>query len=675
MGCGSSKSASVAMRLDDGPSSQGGGDGSSSARSVRSVADVHPSTTDLGGLRVRTPEVKRGGGVGGGGRGGMGFLAVRSSRDISLGDTDLAAALQTRQRHRGIVSENTSQLMTGAPTLKRTSMPKDPHVLAFLVEALRGNMFFGALGEAELASIAGAMEALTVPSGTTVVKAGEVGDCFYVVESGRMEMLHPPTQATGTCTGATGATASRREEFGEGTSCKVFGELSVLFHTPRPATVRALTNAKVWRVDRGTYRALAAAGQEEASRSIKASLAKGILESLEEEQLTRVAEAAQRVRFAPGECIITKGEPGEVFYIIEGGSVVCKDQPGEQRDNLLSAGDYFGERALLKRGEARPCNVYAGEGGTALIALHRVDFEASLGHLRDLLEHNAGMRLLLCVPPLADASEEDKVALFRRLRLLAYKPGAVLCGEGTSLTQLFIIKEGEVEVGVAAAAAAASNSPPIPNPSLRRKLAHSSRSVPPPSSSNSPSGGGVEGWSAAAGAGSAAAAGDGGGDGGGSSASSTAATPPPPPPLLSAPGIAVVGILGAGQWFGEGEVVEHASSPYTYTAATHVQCFVLDSEAYKLYVAPIMDKLNAPPDSRAGTAGSGSVGGAGAGAGAMIVGGGGGRGGGGGGRGGAGEALLSNNATSSSSAAFSSTPVKPPHRERLGIPFKELEQR
>jgi hypothetical protein len=69
---------------------------------------------------------------------------------------------------------------------------------------------------------------------------------------------------------------------------------------------------------------------------------------------------------------------------------------GNQSDAVLHAGDYFGERALLLR-EPRAADVFA-QSDVTLVALAREDFEALLGHLRELLERNIGMRLLACVP-------------------------------------------------------------------------------------------------------------------------------------------------------------------------------------------------------------------------------------------------------------------------------------
>jgi CRP-like cAMP-binding protein len=440
-----------------------------------------------------------------------------------------------------------------AAALRRAlAAPKDPALLSFLVAALRGNMFFSALGEQALRDVAAAMEPREVAAGAELLRQGDAGDDMFVVQSGRLEALVGEGE---------GAAAPRRAELGEGCAALLVGELALLFGTPRSATVTALTNARLWRVDRATFRAIVAVDQAAAHEHVKAALRRGVLAELEEAQLARVAAAAHVVRFSGGERIIKKGEPGEVFYIIDSGSVLCTDLPGEQRDNVLTAGDYFGERALLTR-EARACNVFA-EGDVTLVALHREDFEALLGHLHDLMDHNAGMRLLLCCPWLAPLGNEEKVALFRHLRLLAFKPGQVLLAQGTAVSQFFVIKGGVVNVWAAGrsdvwAAGGAGGGAGGPTGELAAKLSRA--------------------------------------------ASSRGAAPqpqPPPPPGLE--GAAFLGALGAGQWFGEEEVADFGPSRAYFVAAEAAQVFVLDADSYRLYLAPLM-----PQGSAGARAGSGA---------------------------------------------------------------------
>lgn len=66
---------------------------------------------------------------------------------------------------------------------------------------------------------------------------------------------------------------------------------------------------------------------------------------------------------------------------------------GEQfSDFTLSAGDYFGERALLL-GEPRAANVTAVTK-TVVMALDRETFNSLLGPLREVIDHNMNMRVL-----------------------------------------------------------------------------------------------------------------------------------------------------------------------------------------------------------------------------------------------------------------------------------------
>lgn len=233
-------------------------------------------------------------------------------------------------------------------------------------------------------------------------------------------------------------------DWGEGTPHMSFGELALMYGAPRAATVRAGTPGQLWRIDRRAFRALVASAAYAQHDRLKRALRRGILEDLSEAQLDSVADAATEVRYAAGTRVITRGEDGEVFYIISEGSVTCSNMAGDQSANVLRAGDYFGERALLRR-EPRAADVVADTDVT-LVALHRDDFEGLLGHLREVLEHNLGVRLLQCVPFLSALSEADRQLLLASLRVARFGDGDTVLPAGAVPTEFFIVREGAVRV-------------------------------------------------------------------------------------------------------------------------------------------------------------------------------------------------------------------------------------
>jgi NADH dehydrogenase len=106
-------------------------------------------------------------------------------------------------------------------------------------------------------------------------------------------------------------------------------------------------------------------------------------------------EKVDRAHFEPGEAIVTQGEIGDKFYIIEKGRVdVVRQQNGQEiRLATLGPGEYFGEVALL-RDVCRTATVRATEP-TDVIAIGRGDFAAfanNLSLLKASVEETAGAR-------------------------------------------------------------------------------------------------------------------------------------------------------------------------------------------------------------------------------------------------------------------------------------------
>lgn len=115
-----------------------------------------------------------------------------------------------------------------------------------------------------------------------------------------------------------------------------------MYSCPRAATVQCAGKALVWALDRVTFRHMMVHANEEDFQDTLAALSSvTLLKSLTGEQLQKVAEAVRTVRFRRGETIIRKGEPGDCFYIIKSGAVVCTGlgAPGRELNDVhLPAG-------------------------------------------------------------------------------------------------------------------------------------------------------------------------------------------------------------------------------------------------------------------------------------------------------------------------------------------------
>jgi cAMP-dependent protein kinase regulator len=100
---------------------------------------------------------------------------------------------------------------------------------------------FNALDEHELNVVIDAISEVKATAGTLIIKEGDVGDCMYVLEQGSL-------LCTKVFKGNTEPTTLKTYVPGEG-----FGELSLLYNAPRAATIKAVEDSIVWRLDRDTF--------------------------------------------------------------------------------------------------------------------------------------------------------------------------------------------------------------------------------------------------------------------------------------------------------------------------------------------------------------------------------------------------------------------------------------
>lgn len=153
-----------------------------------------------------------------------------------------------------------------------------------------------------------------------------------------------------------------------------------------------------------------------------------LLQELTEEQLDKVCDSVEIFPYAKGDVIIKKGSEGNVFYMVKEGTVLVSDMGASFADHTLTCGDYFGERALIT-GEPRAATITA-QTAVKLMALDREAFDALLGPLKEVLDHNMNIRILKSVKLFEKLNKQEMLRISQALVIETYPPGHTIVKQG-----------------------------------------------------------------------------------------------------------------------------------------------------------------------------------------------------------------------------------------------------
>merc|ERR1712110_378461 len=131
------------------------------------------------------------------------------------------------------------------------------------------------------------------------IQQGDEGDNFYIIDQGEVEIY---------------VGGEKVLNIGEGGS---FGELALIYGTPRAATVKAASDVKLWGMGRDSYRRILMGSTIRKRKMYEEFLSKvSILENLDKWERLTVADALEAVSFEDGDVVVTQGESGNDFFII-----------------------------------------------------------------------------------------------------------------------------------------------------------------------------------------------------------------------------------------------------------------------------------------------------------------------------------------------------------------------
>jgi len=277
-------------------------------------------------------------------------------------------------RRRGAVSAEPIREEDAASYVKKV-VPKDDATMASLERAIAKNVLFAHLDDSERSDIFDAMFAKEADEGEVIIQQGDEGDNFYIIDQGNVDIY---------------VNGNKVVNLSEGAS---FGELALIYGTPRAATVMAVTRVKLWGIDRDSYRRILMGSTIRKRKTYEELLSKvSILSSLDPWERLTVADALESVSYSDGDVVVRQGQHGDDFFIIVEGSAVVTQyrQEGEESEEVgqLGASDYFGEIALMLD-RPRAATVTA-VGHLKCVKLDRARFERVLGPCSDILKRNIG---------------------------------------------------------------------------------------------------------------------------------------------------------------------------------------------------------------------------------------------------------------------------------------------
>lgn len=223
---------------------------------------------------------------------------------------------------------------------------------------------------AEIEAVAKALEAQEFKAGEVIINQGELGhDCFFVEDGECYASIRTGQEG--------GETWMEVKQYAAG---GFFGEQALLRSELRAATITCRTDVKALRLRAEAFRQIICL------RNHKENLLRGahLFETMSDAQIAKLAGSLQRQEYSNQEAIITQGETGQHFYILDVGECVATIKNGEQDQEVMRycRGKLFGEKALLE--SAPRSATITAVGDVCVWALSRADFEEKLGPLSQL---------------------------------------------------------------------------------------------------------------------------------------------------------------------------------------------------------------------------------------------------------------------------------------------------
>ncbi|XP_006006050.1 cAMP-dependent protein kinase type II-beta regulatory subunit [Latimeria chalumnae] len=305
-----------------------------------------------------------------------------NGEDEDYDEEFIAPAINKFTRRASVCAEAYNPDEEEDDTEPRIIHPKTDEQRSRLQEVCKDILLFKSLDPEQISQVLDAMFEKLVEVGEHVIDQGDDGDNFYVIERGTYD-IYVKSNGADRCVG-------NYDNHGS------FGELALMYNTPRAATIIATSPGALWGLDRVTFRRIIVKNNAKKKRMYESFIESlPLLKSLESSERMRVVDVIGSKVYKDGERIIAQGDMADCFYIVESGEVritMKSKVKTDMEDNggveiaRCYRGQYFGELALVTN-KPRAASAYA-VGNVKCLVMDVQAFERLLGPCMDIMKRN-----------------------------------------------------------------------------------------------------------------------------------------------------------------------------------------------------------------------------------------------------------------------------------------------
>ncbi|KAK0135487.1 cGMP-dependent protein kinase 2 [Merluccius polli] len=308
----------------------------------------------------------------------------QTSRGSSLRAKASRRSRDTMNRRRGakagVSAEPTSRTYDSSSlpkfSFEKARVPKDASVKKLLTEALNKNEYLKRLEVQQIRDMVECMYERSFQQGEYVLQQGQPGHHLFVLADGKLDVVQHSKLLTSIAVWTT------------------FGELAILYNCTRTASVKAMSSALTWALDREAFQNIMRRTAETRHQQYRNFLRSvSLLANLPEDKLSKIVDCLEVEYYDKGEYVIREGEEGSTFYIIAQGKVKVTQSTQAHKEpqviNSLQKGDYFGEKALISD-DVRSANIIAEDNGLECLVIDRETFNQTVGTFNELQKYLQG---------------------------------------------------------------------------------------------------------------------------------------------------------------------------------------------------------------------------------------------------------------------------------------------